>query len=105
MTPAHKCERKLIAKLTRTRYWVPYFVLTCNCPPNHALPHHVFRGQGTRAEKIKVLLFRLHLDGRLVTSFYNCEASVSLGIGLGFYIPHMGLPPEYLSHASAVWQG
>ena len=44
MTPAHKCERKLIAKLTRTWYRVPYFVLTC--PPSHALPHHVFRRGG-----------------------------------------------------------
>ena len=70
-----------------------------------AKPSDIHVVDQTRAEKIKVLLFGLHLDGRLVTSFYNCEASVSLGIGSGFYIPHMGLPPEYLSHASAVWQG
>ena len=44
MTPAHKCERKLIAKLTRSRYRVPYLGLTCT--PNHALLHYVFRGQG-----------------------------------------------------------
>ena len=68
MKPA-KEPTQIDCPITRTLYQVPYFELTCS--PNHALPHHVFRG--TRRPKCqRVIIFMLirSLVGSCVSSIF-----------------------------------